>query len=106
MLVLRSCLLPRQAILLDATNGKGHFRRGLVYIEKLKGELEKERKGDFWILDKGFEFAGEAERSLEKAAELIEKKDAGFTHAIADLKRCQVWPAWRACMLAFGLPNS
>jgi len=78
-----------QAILLDATNGKGHFRRGLVFIEKLKGELEKEKTGDFWILEKGYEFAGEAEKSLQKAMELTKTTDAKFNHATADLKRCQ-----------------
>lgn len=81
-----------QAILLDVTSGKGHFRRGLVFVEKLKGELEKEKTGDFWILDKGYEFAGEAEKSFRRAAELTEKQDAGFHHALADLKRCHVRP--------------
>lgn len=61
-----------------------------MFIEKLKGELEKEKKGDFWILEKGYEFAGEAEKSLQKATELIPKVDAKFNHALADLKRCQV----------------
>ncbi|TYZ57411.1 hypothetical protein PybrP1_005996 [[Pythium] brassicae (nom. inval.)] len=56
--------------------------------QKLKGELEKEKAGDFWILDKGYEFAGEAEKSFRKAAELIEKQDASFHHALADLKCC------------------
>uniref|UniRef100_K3X0E9 peptidylprolyl isomerase n=1 Tax=Globisporangium ultimum (strain ATCC 200006 / CBS 805.95 / DAOM BR144) TaxID=431595 RepID=K3X0E9_GLOUD len=79
-----------QAILLDASNGKGHFRRSLVYIEKIKGELEKEKKGEFWILDKGYEFANEAEKSLNKATELIGgAMDAKMKHASADLKRCQ-----------------
>lgn len=79
----------RQAIQLDASSGKGHFRRGLVYIEKLKGELEKEKRGDFWILEKGYEFANEADTSLQKAATLVAKTDAAFHHALADLKRCQ-----------------
>ncbi|KAJ0393788.1 hypothetical protein P43SY_008225 [Pythium insidiosum] len=78
-----------QAISLGPTNGKGHFRRGLVYIEKLKGELEKEQKGEFWILDKGFEYSKEAEKSLTTASELIDSSDPKVAHAFADLKRCQ-----------------
>jgi hypothetical protein len=72
---------------LDAKNGKGHFRRGLVFTEKLKEELEKETKGEFWILDKGFEYSKEAEKSFDTAAKLIGKTDAKFAHALADLKR-------------------
>lgn len=66
-----------------------------MYIEKVKGELEKEKKGEFWILDKGYEYAGEAEKSLQKATELIGSADAKMNHAFADLKRCQV----RSCMV-------
>ncbi|KAK1933974.1 Peptidyl-prolyl cis-trans isomerase FKBP4 [Phytophthora citrophthora] len=77
-----------QAILLDSTNGKGHFRRGLVFTEKLKAELEKEEKGEFWIVDKGYEYVTEAEKSLEKALELIgDANDRKMLHAQADLKR-------------------
>ncbi|KAF4033078.1 FKBP-type peptidyl-prolyl cis-trans isomerase [Phytophthora infestans] len=77
-----------QAILLDPKNSKGHFRRGLVFTEKLKAELEKEKKGEFWIVDKGFEYANDAEKSLDKAKELIgELNDSKMHHALADLKR-------------------
>ncbi|ETI44636.1 hypothetical protein F441_10624 [Phytophthora nicotianae CJ01A1] len=77
-----------QAILLDPKNSKGHFRRGLVFTEKLKAELEKEKQGEFWIVDKGFEYAHEAEKSLEKAKELIgDSSDGKMQHALADLKR-------------------
>lgn len=77
-----------QAILLDAKNSKGHFRRGLVYTEKLKAELTKEEKGEFWIVDKGFEYANEAEKSLEKAKNLSgDATDRKMLHALADLKR-------------------
>ncbi|TMW64989.1 hypothetical protein Poli38472_009156 [Pythium oligandrum] len=77
-----------QAITLDPKNGKGHFRRGLVYIEKLKGELEKEKNGQFWMLEKGFEYSKEAETSLHKAVELIGSSDSKMARAAADLKRC------------------
>ncbi|KAF1780309.1 Peptidyl-prolyl cis-trans isomerase, FKBP-type [Phytophthora cactorum] len=77
-----------QAILIDPKNSKGHFRRGLVFTEKLKAELEKEKKGEFWIVDKGFEYANEAEKSLEKAKELVgDSSDSKMQHAVADLKR-------------------
>lgn len=81
-----------QAVLLDSKNSKGHFRRALVFTEKLKGELAKEKKGEFWILDKGFEFAAEAEKSLHKAGELLGEgaSDPKIVHAAADLKRCSV----------------
>lgn len=78
-----------QAILLDPSNGKGHFRRGLVFIEKLKTELAKEQSGDFWILDKGFEFLKEAEKSLEKAKTFLSEiaNDPKYLRAVIDLKR-------------------
>ncbi|KAE9007033.1 hypothetical protein PR003_g17243 [Phytophthora rubi] len=76
-----------QAILIDPKNSKGHFRRGLVFTEKLKGELEKEKKGEFWIVDKGYEYVNEAEKSLEKAKELVGDDDKKMLHAVADLKR-------------------
>ncbi|KAG3117016.1 hypothetical protein PI124_g4331 [Phytophthora idaei] len=77
-----------QAILIDPKNSKGHFRRGLVFTEKLKAELEKEKKGEFWIVDKGFEYANEAEKSLEKAKELVgDSSDSKMQRAVADLKR-------------------
>ncbi|CAI5721416.1 unnamed protein product [Hyaloperonospora brassicae] len=77
-----------QAILLDSSNSKGHFRRGLVFTEKLKSELDKESKGEFWIVDKGFEYASEAERSFDKAKQLLgDANDRKLLHALADLKR-------------------
>ncbi|CAI5730872.1 unnamed protein product [Peronospora destructor] len=77
-----------QAILLDSSNSKGHFRRGLVFTEKLKGELEKEKKGEFWIVDKGFEYVSEAGKSFDKAKELIDDpNDRKLLHALAELKR-------------------
>ncbi|CAH0485032.1 unnamed protein product [Peronospora farinosa] len=77
-----------QAILLDSSNSKGHFRRGLVFTEKLKGELEKEKKGEFWIVDKGFEYASEAEKSFDNAKKLIgDSNDRKLVHALAELKR-------------------
>ncbi|RLN63384.1 hypothetical protein BBJ29_001738 [Phytophthora kernoviae] len=77
-----------QAILLDAKSSKGHFRRGLVFTEKLKGELDKEKKGEFWIVDKGFEYASEAEKSMQTARELVgEANDNKMQYAVADLKR-------------------
>ncbi|KAG7383823.1 hypothetical protein PHYPSEUDO_003306 [Phytophthora pseudosyringae] len=77
-----------QAILLDSKSSKGHFRRGLVFTEKLKAELEKENKGEFWIVDKGYEYASEAEKSLEKAKGLIgDCTDRKMLQAMADLKR-------------------
>lgn len=81
-----------QAILLDKASSKGHFRRALVYTEKLKGELEKEKRGEFWILDKGFEYAREAEKSLHRAAELmgVDLADPKVAHAAANLKRSNV----------------
>jgi hypothetical protein len=90
----------KQAITLDSKNSKGHFRRGLVFTEKLKGELEKEKKGEFWIVDKGFEYAKEAEKSLEKAQDLIgDVNDRKMLHALADLKRSHV-RATSACFRA------
>ncbi|DBA04885.1 TPA: hypothetical protein N0F65_006887 [Lagenidium giganteum] len=79
-----------QAITIDASNGKGHYRRGVVYLEKLKGELEKEKKKEFWILERAFEFAKESEKSLTKSLELISATDAKILHTIADLKRHKV----------------
>ncbi|CAH0516372.1 unnamed protein product [Peronospora belbahrii] len=79
-----------QAILLDPNNSKGHFRRGLVFTEKLKNELEKEKNGEFWIVDKGFEYLSEAAKSFDKAKELIgDANDHKLLHALADLKRSQ-----------------
>ncbi|CEG35518.1 peptidylprolyl isomerase d (cyclophilin d) [Plasmopara halstedii] len=77
-----------QAILLDPKNSKGHFRRGLVFTEKLKAELEKEKNGEFWIVDKGFEYANEAEKSLKTAKDFTENSsDYKMLQALADLKR-------------------
>lgn len=54
-----------------------------MFTEKLKAELEKEKKGEFWIVDKGYEYVNEAEKSLEKAKELLGDDD----------KRCCTrWP--------------
>lgn len=61
-----------------------------MYIEKLKLELEKEKKGEFWIIEKGFEYSREAEKSLQKASEFISATDAQILRTLADLKRTHV----------------
>lgn len=67
-----------------------------MFTEKLKAELEKEKKGEFWIVDKGYEYVNEAEKSLEKAKELLGDDDKKMLHAMADLKRNHV------CLPAYG----
>lgn len=62
-----------------------------MFTEKLKSELDKESKGEFWIVDKGFEYASEAERSFDKAKQLLgDANDRKLLHALADLKRNHV----------------
>ncbi|KAL0592102.1 hypothetical protein ABG067_000755 [Albugo candida] len=76
-----------QAISLDATASKAHFRRGLVYTEKLKQEFEKERNGQFWVIDKGVKYAKEAQESFRKASELCSNADAGIARGMLELER-------------------
>lgn len=83
------CALTK-AISLDATASKAHFRRGLVYMEKLKQEFEKERNGQFWVIDKGFKYAKEAQDSLQKASELCSTADAGIARGMLELERQKV----------------
>lgn len=76
-----------QAILIDEKSIKGHFRRGLVYIEKLRTELEKEKMGDFWVVEKAQKFADEAHASLLKALEYAGTSDKQIIRAQVDLGR-------------------
>ncbi|CCI40527.1 unnamed protein product [Albugo candida] len=76
-----------KAISLDATASKAHFRRGLVYTEKLKQEFEKERNGQFWVIDKGVKYAKEAQESFRKASELCSNADAGIARGMLELER-------------------
>ena len=79
-----------QAISIDATAVKGHFRRALVYIAKLKVELEKEKTGDFWVVEKAQKFANESQASLARALEHGATEDRQILRAKADLERQKV----------------
>ncbi|OQR98057.1 hypothetical protein THRCLA_06793 [Thraustotheca clavata] len=70
---------------------KGHFRRSLVFTGKLKQELAKEERKEFWVIDKANKFLDEAEKSLGKALALNgNKPDGGITKATVDLKRTKM----------------
>ncbi|KDO24233.1 hypothetical protein SPRG_09869 [Saprolegnia parasitica CBS 223.65] len=80
-----------KAIELSPENVKGHFRRGLVFTGKLREELAKEERKEFWVIDKANKFLHEAEKSLEKAMSLAGgKPDGGMTKATIELKRSKV----------------
>jgi hypothetical protein len=59
-----------KAIELEPMNAKAHFRRHLVFYGKLRIEMEKEERKEFWVLEKAEKFLREAESSLATAAAL------------------------------------
>ncbi len=59
-----------QAIELEPSTVKGHFRRALAYLEKLKGELKKEEQKEFWQIETAQKYVEEATSSLNTAEEL------------------------------------
>ncbi|OQR91632.1 hypothetical protein ACHHYP_04519 [Achlya hypogyna] len=80
-----------KAIELAPDNVKGHFRRGLVFTGKLRDELAKEERKEFWVIDKADKFLAEAEKSLATAAALVgDKLDGGLTKANIELKRAKI----------------
>ena len=73
---------------------KGHFRRGLVFTQKVDAELRKEEAGEFWDIDKGKRLLDEARSSLNEALALapgdaaVKKAARALASRDAKLKRC------------------
>lgn len=67
-------LMVKKAIEIDENAVKAHYRRLQSYIGKLKMELEKEEKKEFWVMDKAFEYVHQAEISLAKVNTLNQTK--------------------------------
>jgi hypothetical protein len=63
---------------------KGHFRRGMVFTEKLRQELRKERDGEYWDVARGARHVAEARASFGAAsAAIVEVAEAAAAAAAA-----------------------
>lgn len=80
-----------QAIAINDSKIKAHFRRGQCYIAKLKAELEKETLGEFWVFEKALSMKAEAKSSLDRALALSQETEASgaeIHRTLAEWNRC------------------
>ena len=64
---------------------KGHFRRGMVFAEKLRQELRKELDGEYWDVERGARHVAEARASFGAAsAAIVEVAEAAAAAAAAN----------------------
>lgn len=60
-----------EALQIDPTNAKGLYRRGLVLVQLVKQDMEKEGTGQLWDLDQAEKRAEDAKTDLMTAVKLV-----------------------------------
>jgi hypothetical protein len=75
-----------EALRIDNSSAKGHYRRGLVLTRIIRREMAKEQDHKNWDLEKAEERAGEAREDLLTAARAV-PSDKTVRDALDDLKK-------------------
>lgn len=82
-----------QALELNKDNIKGHYRRGVIYTEKLKQYINRENDGQFWEVSRAQEMARNANESLDKMKQRVETgataTERQHRQALRELKRVE-----------------
>jgi tetratricopeptide (TPR) repeat protein len=74
-----------EALRIDGTSAKGHYRRGLVLTRLIQREMAKESAGEHWDMDRAETNAAEAKKDLVFAAKAA-PADKSIRDALEELK--------------------